>query len=362
MTAGMAPTAVKAPIAAFEAPPASAASAPTLSMVIPVRDGGEPFARCLDALAASRLRPTETIVVDDASGDDSAERARAMGARVVRLERGAGPAAARNRGARAARGELLFFLDADCAIAPDALERTVARFAAEPGLDALFGSYDDRPAAPGLVSQFRNLYHHWTHQRGNPRARTFWAGCGAIRRARFLALGGFDEHRYRRPSIEDIELGYRLSDAGGSIALDRQVQARHLKRWTLADMVATDVARRGAPWTELLVERRGGAGDLNTGTRQRAVVAAGVVGATAWLAAPWWPWALAVSAAAIVATAVAERDLYALLRRRLGLAGAAGAVPLHLLYCCSCAAALVAGLARAARRARRAASIVRPRV
>ena len=51
------------------------------------------------------------------------------------------------------------------------------------------------PTAPGLVSRFRNLLHHYTHQKGPFRdvarpAHTFWTGCGAIRRDLFLAIAG----------------------------------------------------------------------------------------------------------------------------------------------------------------------------
>ena len=153
--------------------------------------------------------------------------------------RARGPAAARNTGAQAASAPLVFFLDADVAVHPDTFGRAVARFEADPGLAALFGSYDDCPAAPGLVSQFRNLLHHYVHQQGSfvddaRPARTFWTGCGAIRRQVFLDLGGFDPQLYRRPAIEDIELGYRLTRAGCRIDLARDIQATHLKRWTLA--------------------------------------------------------------------------------------------------------------------------------
>ena len=84
-----------------------------------------------------------------------------------------------------------------------------------------------------MVSQYRNLLHHFVHQEGNPEASTFWAGCGAVRRAAFDAVAGYDEARFRRPSIEDIELGYRLRRAGYRIRLDRDLQCTHLKRWRL---------------------------------------------------------------------------------------------------------------------------------
>jgi glycosyltransferase involved in cell wall biosynthesis len=205
---------------------------PSLSVVVPVRNGGRTFERCLQRLRDSRLTDFELIVVDDGSTDDSAAIARKTGAIVVQNPTPQGPAAARNRGAQAATAPLVFFLDADVAVHPETLGRALARFDTDPGLSALFGSYDDAPAAPGLVSQYRNLLHHFVHQHGpfvgdvRP-AHTFWTGCGTIRRDVFLEFGGFDPRLYPRPAIEDIELGYRLTRAGHRIILARDVLATH---------------------------------------------------------------------------------------------------------------------------------------
>lgn len=328
-----------------------------LSVVIPVHDGGEAFDRCLLAVARSvGAPPFEVVVVDDGSADGSGERAAARGLRVIRQEPRRGPAAARNRGAAAARGELLFFLDADCEIEPSALALAERAFVEDGELDALFGSYDDDPAAPGVVSQFKNLYHHWTHQRGAEAAGTFWAGCGAVRRARFLALGGFDERRYAEPSIEDVELGYRLRESGGRIRLVKQVQARHLKRWTLGTLVRTDVWKRGVPWTELLLERSGRGGELNLGWRGRVEVAAGLLVAAGALAGFVAPVAWAGAAGAALVLVLATRSFYALVWRRRGFVATLAALPLHVVYSLCCAAALLLGAARTAVRRRRGGS------
>ncbi|MFO0006365.1 MAG: glycosyltransferase family 2 protein, partial [bacterium] len=102
---------------------------------------------------------------------------------------------------------------------PESLDQFRRVFQEDPTLDAVFGSYDDAPAAPGVVSRFRNLLHHHTHHSHGGLTSTFWAGCGAMRRDRFLALGGFDTV-YGQPSIEDVELGLRLWRQGGRILLD----------------------------------------------------------------------------------------------------------------------------------------------
>ena len=166
-----------------------------------------------------------------------------------------GPAFARNRGAEVASGEWLVFVDADVAVHADTLSRFAAVIASEPDVDGIFGTYDDSPAAAGFLSQYRNLQHRYVHLQGEGEAATFWAGCGAIRRAAFIAVGGFDERRYERPQIEDIELGYRLRERGSRIVLRPEIQATHLKRWTFRDAVRADVWDRGVPWVRLLLER-----------------------------------------------------------------------------------------------------------
>jgi GT2 family glycosyltransferase len=325
---------------------------PSLSVVIPVHNGGRDLECCLRRLRDSETGPTdyELIVVDDGSTDRSAEVAEWFGARVVRHDRPRGPAMARNTGALAATAPVVFFLDADVAVHRETMGRVVARFEADPGLTALFGSYDDAPAAPGLISQFRNLLHHFVHQEGEfvadaRPARTFWTGCGAIRRQAFLDFGGFDPRLYRRPAIEDIELGYRLSRAGCRILLARNIQATHLKRWTLWDVIRTDIFRRGVPWM-LLIKRTGTAeSDLNVTHRQRVCVAAAGAAFLATLAAPLCPWLLLAVPASLAAQVGLNGAFYRFLIRRRGWGFTAGAIPLHYLYYGCCGASVLIALA-----------------
>ncbi|WP_233578765.1 glycosyltransferase family 2 protein [Tautonia sociabilis] len=322
---------------------------PSLSVVVPVRDGGDAFRRCLRALRETTGADFELIVVDDASRDDSAAIAEDAGAVVVHHDRPLGPAAARNHGARAASAPIVFFLDADVAVSPDAPARVLARFAADPGLAALFGSYDAEPTAPGLVSRFRNLLHHYTHQVGPFRddarpAHTFWTGCGAIRRDVFLALGGFDPQLYRRPAIEDIEFGYRLTRAGHRIELVRTLQVTHLKRWTLGEVVRTDIFRRGVPWTVLMLRSKVAESDLNVSASQRASVAATALTGLGGLLAPIEPKALSLLAIGPASVVLLNAGFYRFLARRLGPIGAAASLPLHLLYFCCCGLSVAIGL------------------
>ena len=336
-----------------------------LSIIIPVRNGGAPFEACLAAVAAARagcrdLAETELIVVDDGSTDRSAAVAQAVGARVVRLPApgGLGPALGRNAGARVATGDCLFFVDADVALWPDALARAAVALQADPTLEACFGSYDDDPSAPNFLSQYKNLLHHYVHQHAHAQASTFWTGCGALRLATFQALGGFDEHTYRRPSIEDIDLGYRLRRRGGEIRLLKDMRCRHLKRWTVRSLLRTDIFERGVPWTVLLwreararrtsepllatgdllrlpdpaLARQPLLMDLNLQTSNRLSVALTALLVLSMVLLPLPPVAWPVPFGLALALLALNWRLYTFFAHRRGLVFALAAIPWHWLY------------------------------
>jgi GT2 family glycosyltransferase len=292
-----------------------------LSAIVPATDAPATLARCRAAIEAAADGPEELIVVSESSG---------VG----------GPAAARNAGAARAEGDVLVFVDSDVAVHPDAFTRVRARFAADPDLIAMIGSYDDDPVEAGTVSRFRNLLHHHVHQRSAGPVASFWSGLGAIRRDAFDAAGGFDEHTFVVSSMEDVELGIRLAGGGARIELDPELLGTHLKGWTLGSMVYTDIVRRGAPWVAMLMRRGELTSDLNLSWRHRAAAAG-------WLTAVG---ALALrrpraAAAAGALAAAANADFYALLARRMGPAGAAAGVGLHALHYLCAAASVPVGAA-----------------
>ena len=292
------------------------ASAPAISLVMPTITWGQPFACCLQA-ALSGLGPSdELLVVFDGPPSALPPWLEASAATVLHTGQRSGPAAARNLAATEARSEVLLFVDADVELHPDAVERVRRHFGADPSLQALFGSYDDRPAAAGVVSRFRNLLHHHTHTSQPGPACTFWAGCGAVRRERFLALGGFDAKAYRQPCIEDIEFGLRLHDDGGKILLDPTIQGTHHKRWTLSLMVRTDIQQRAIPWSRLLLSRRQIPPTLNLSTSAR--ISAGLSLVTIFslfgiLSPNLWPFSLITGGSAITGLIILNGSLLRLL-------------------------------------------------
>jgi GT2 family glycosyltransferase len=253
-------------------------------------------------------------------------------ARVIANDRALGPAVARNMAAAAATGDVLVFIDSDVVVSRASLKRLVAIFDESGSIDAVFGAYDDRPRDAGFMSQYKNLSHAFVHRASARLASTFWAGFGAVRRDAFFAVGGFDE-RFARPSVEDIDLGYRLTAAGFEIALDPTLSCCHLKRWTLGGAILSDIRDRGIPWTQLVL-RYGVAGDhLNLSAVHRAsVVLAYLVlltGAIAILVDARAAWAAVLSLAGL---GILNRTYYRFFYRERGLVFALRVFPVHLLH------------------------------
>ena len=219
------------------------------------------------------------------------------------------------------------FVDADVKVHRDAFERIRSAFDSDPTLAAIFGSYDDTPGADGIISDFRNLLHHYVHHQGAGVATTFWAGLGAIRRDVFLEVGGFDEERFPRSSVEDIELGMRLHERGERIVLDPAIQGKHLKRWTFSSMTKTDLLRRGVPWLRLVLERRSGSTALNLGWTHRIGTASSLLLVIGLFRRKFW-----FAGGALALLIALEKGFYGLLFRRRGPLLVAAGVPLHIVH------------------------------
>lgn len=242
-----------------------------ISVIVPAYNGNRTLHQCLGAITGSDYQEYELIVVDDCSTDDTVAIAEEYSARILSLEGGPyGPGYARNRGVEISSGDVVFFVDADVVIPGTTITKVAETFTQRPEISAMFGSYDDDPQAGAFSSQFKNLFHHFVHQQGNERAVTFWSGCGAVRRDVFVESGGFDSDRYPRPSIEDIELGYRLTAAGHQIIVNKEVQVKHLKHWTVRGMIKADIFDRAVPWTQLILREKDLPNELNLGLSQRA--------------------------------------------------------------------------------------------
>jgi len=234
---------------------------PQISIIIPEYNAKDYLVQSLPAFKKSEQQNFELIVVDDSSTDDSPKYAQQYADVVLKMEKNSGPGKARNHGAQVSKGPLLLFLDADVRIYPNTISKVIAAFQDNPEISAVFGSYDSQPPEKNFFSQYKNLFHHYVHQKASADAKTFWAGCGAIRKTDFDAVGGFSAE-FNTPSIEDVELGYKLKERGKAIRLLKNLQVTHLKKWTLFGLLKADIIYRAIPWT-LLALKKGLPRDLN---------------------------------------------------------------------------------------------------
>ncbi len=301
-----------------------------LSVVVPAHAAAADLPHCIAALEASDLprEKWELIVIDDSLGK--------------------GPAFARNRGIEKARAEIVAFVDSDVMVHRDALGLMLDHFQSD-DVHAVFGSYDSKPTDKGIVSQYRNLLHAYVHQHADGDVESFWAGCGAARKASLTEVGMFDEERFVRPEMEDVELGYRLSDKGCRIILDPAIQCTHRKRWTLGEMIRSDFSRRGVPWTRLLIDRRelSKPRGLSVGSGERIAAVAAPVSvlslAAALLTRQFVLFAIALIA--WISFIYASSGFFNWLERIKGHLFLLVAIPLHLIYNSVAFSALVWGIA-----------------
>lgn len=164
----------------------------------------------------SDLRGHEVIVVDDGSADHAIQRVcTARGVNYLRLDPNRGACAARNAGARAARGGIVLFLDSD-AVARADLIREAERALSDPAWDAAIGGPAPVSANPGLFRDFWALVKAQSLPEREGESTTFYPMIGAIRKKVFEECGEFDE-RFEGASVEDYEFSRRFSAHGKKV-------------------------------------------------------------------------------------------------------------------------------------------------
>jgi len=214
--------------------PASSEAERTASVVIPARNEGRSITRLIHSVMqqAPPGWAVEVVVVDDGSADDTAARARAAGARVVELGSGPGggnPAAARNRGALAAAGDPLVFLDADCLPAPGWLPRLLAGH--ESGAAVVGGALD----LPGGLSPMArcDYYCGWYHvhsRRPAGEVPNHPPGNLSVRRDEFARTPGFTEQQPVAYAHEELALQAEIRRRGGRVVFDPRAIVYHYNR------------------------------------------------------------------------------------------------------------------------------------
>jgi len=216
-------------------------SLPTVSVIVPFLNG-KTLPGCVASLSEAMQPDCEAIFVDDGSMDDSGDVVEAAGFKLCRQESTKGPAAARNTGAAVASGEILLFVDADVVVPPDVITKIQEVFALRQDVAAVHGNLSCQCPHRGFLSQYKNLYLHYTFNRAADSIPNFFTSVSAVRSGVFRKLCGFNES-LTQPVVEDRELGTRLLHEGHKICFCPDIQVKHDKQYSLAQLVRTDYLR-----------------------------------------------------------------------------------------------------------------------
>lgn len=295
-----------------------------VSVVVPSYNAAKTLRACLSAAFDQTYRPIEVIVVDDASTDDTARIAAEFPCRLIRQPANRGVSAARNLGAARAAGQILFFLDSDVGLVPDAVANAVALLRADPGCGLVFGVYDKEPLIDdGPVETCRSLHLHSVLTRAAGVTSTAVFALAAMPRGVFDEIGPFDEDLR---AAEDDDYAERLLPRY-RIRLADTVVGRHDEADRLLPLLGEQL-RRG----QLLpfVVRSRMRPDGVKVNRAAAVFAAALTVLSLPLAVARPPLA-ALPAAALVVFAFADPPLLRFVVRERGAAFAVYFLAVHFL-------------------------------
>ncbi len=216
-----------------------------ISVIIPCKNAAKTVDICLTAVYSSGYKNYEVVVVDDHSQDNSVELISRFPCKLIRLNGRSGASAARNAGARNSRGDVLFFIDADCVLAEDSLlvaERTLK----EKGENTIAGgTYTKKPYDNGFFSSFQSVFINYSETKNSDNPDYIAAHAMVIDAGTFRKSGGFPEDFL--PILEDVEFSHRLKRAGYRLYMNPGLQVRHIFNFSLWKSLR-NAARKARYW------------------------------------------------------------------------------------------------------------------
>ncbi len=234
-----------------------------ISVIVPNHNGSATIGTCLHSLFSSRYQDFEVIVVDDCSSDSSIAIIRQFPCRLIRLEQNGGASKARNTGARESRGDVLFFIDADCVVQEDTLARVAEAYRNAPH-SVTGGSYTPVAHDDGFYSTFQSIFINYSELR-NPAPDYIASHAMVIGKLVFEKSGGFAEDFM--PILEDVEFSHRLKSAGVRLSMDSAILVRHIFHFTLTKSLRNAV-KKSKYWTGYSLGNSDLTNDSGTASRE----------------------------------------------------------------------------------------------
>lgn len=200
---------------------------PIVSVVVPAYNSEKTIRQCLNALTNQSYPANlyEVIVADDGSSDKTGDIAKSYAVRYIRQEN-RGPASARNRGVKEAKGDIILFTDSDCVPDVKWISEMIKPFK-DPAIAAVKGAYKTNQKA--LTARFAQIefeerFEMLKKVQSIDMIDTYSAG---FRKDIFLQMNGFDEG-FPVANNEDTDLSYRMSKAGYRMIFNPDAVVYHL--------------------------------------------------------------------------------------------------------------------------------------
>ncbi|VAX23005.1 hypothetical protein MNBD_NITROSPINAE03-1579 [hydrothermal vent metagenome] len=197
-----------------------------ISVIIPNRNGADTIGDCLKAVFASEDDNFDVTVIDDCSDDDSIEIISRYPCKLIRLKVHAGASRARNVGARAVDGDILFFTDSDCLLTKNTLAIARRSLTKLGGNFIVGGTYTKKPFDPGFFSMFQSVFINYSETKKADDPAYIAGHAMAIYSRTFSAGAGFNEDVY--PILEDVDFSAMMKAKGYKLIIDPAILVRHI--------------------------------------------------------------------------------------------------------------------------------------
>lgn len=227
--------------------------APFISVIIPNHNGAKTIGLCLEAAFKSDYSDFEVVVVDDFSSDDSTAIIEKFPCRLIRLNEHGGASKTRNTGAANSRGEVLFFIDADCLLQPDTLAVAASTYGKEGPGAIIGGTYTMLPYDQNFFSTFQSVYIHYSETKNLCNPDYIATHAMLIAKDIFQKNGGFDENFM--PILEDVEFSHRLKKRGARLLMDKNILVQHIFNFSLVKSMRNGI-RKSKYWSIYSIKNR----------------------------------------------------------------------------------------------------------
>ena len=210
-----------------------------ISIIIPNYNSSETIGECLTAATNLDYDNYEVIVVDDGSTDNSIKIIKKFPCKLIKLKNNSGAAEARNAGAKNATGKILMFTDSDIIIPKDSLKKAMD-FMKNNSADIFFASFRPKIRFRNFFSIYKHLYLCYYYEKQGKTMHTIDTSFAFIRKKIFDEFKGFNT---KIRISEDVDLGVRLTGKGYKIYHANDIQMEHVKHYSFAQFIRTDLIR-----------------------------------------------------------------------------------------------------------------------